>query len=420
MSVRPSNRSATRTTTPSSSNPDTIAVFGRKSHERRTGPLVPGIVQSTTYTQDRVGEYAGPTYSRVANPSVDELEAVLGDLEDAPPSVAFATGLAAETALFLAILKAGDHAIVGEALYGGTVRLFRTLLADLGIACTFVDTTNPAAIREAIRPNTKLIFVETPSNPTLLLTDLEAVATIANEAGVILAVDNTFLTPVLQRPLDFGAHVSVYSTTKHIEGHSTALGGVVTTRDQTLLDRLRFVRKCTGNIIAPFNAWLTTRGIKTLPLRLREHSRNALTIAQWLEQHPGVERVYYPGLASFEQADLARRQHIGGYHGGVVAFELVGGIDAGRILMNSVNLCRLVEHIGSVETLITHSASMTHADVPPELRKRVGITDGLVRLSVGLESPEDIINDLDAAISAATQHASAAPTTAVAISGGVE
>jgi cystathionine beta-lyase/cystathionine gamma-synthase len=337
---------------------------------------------------------------------VDEVEEVLGALEDAPPSVCFGTGLAAETALFLALLRAGDHAVVGDAIYGGTVRLFRQVLSELGITSTFVDSSDVAAVARAITPRTKLVFIETPANPTLKLTDIAAVAEVCKRAGVPLAVDNTFLTPVLQRPLDLGADISVYSTTKHIEGHSTALGGAITSRDTKLLERVRWIRKCTGGIIAPFNAWLTVRGLKTLALRLREQSKNAQRVAEWLAEHPAVQRVHYPGLDGFPQAELARKQHLGtggqSLHGGVISFELTGGTQAGIDLLNGVKLCSLVEHVGSVETLITHPASMTHADVPSEHRRAVGIADGLVRLSVGLEDPEEVIADLAQAIGAAT------------------
>jgi cystathionine beta-lyase/cystathionine gamma-synthase len=368
---------------------------------RTSGPLVQGICQSTTYLHRAVGECDGPTYSRVGNPSVDELEATLGALEDAPPSVCFGTGLAAETALFLALLKAGDHAVVGAGIYGGTTRLFRQVLSPLGISATFVDTSDTAAIASAIRENTRLIFVETPTNPTLELADIGAAAELARSTGVKLVVDNTFLTPVLQRPLDLGADVSVYSTTKHIEGHSVALGGSVTSRDGSLLERVRWVRKCTGSIQAPFNSWLTMQGLKTLPLRLERQSQNAQVIAEWLSARRGVARVNYPGLAGFAQRELAERQHIGDLHGGVISFELEGGVEAGIRLLNAVRLCRLVEHVGGVETLITHPASMTHADVPREQREAAGIGDGLVRLSVGLEEPSEVIEDLAAAIGAA-------------------
>jgi cystathionine beta-lyase/cystathionine gamma-synthase len=359
-------------------------------------------VQSTTFLQQEVGVCDGPTYSRVGNPSVDELERVLGGLEDALPSVCFGTGLAAETALFLTLLRAGDHAVVGEAIYGGTVRLFRQVLNELGITCTFVDSTDTAQVAAAITPRTRLVFVETPANPTLTLTDIRAVARLAHAAGAVCVVDNTFLTPVFQRPLDLEADITVYSTTKHIEGHSTSLGGAVTSRDPKFIERLRWIRKCTGNIQAPFNAWLTLQGLKTLPLRLERQSENALEVATWLASHPDVAKVYYPGLPDFPQRELAARQHLG-QHGGVVTFEIVGGVPAGRALLNGVRLCRLVEHVGSVETLITHPASMTHADVPREQRERVGLTDGLVRLSVGLEDPADVIADLEQAIAGAVE-----------------
>jgi cystathionine beta-lyase/cystathionine gamma-synthase len=398
----------------STCSPETLCLHG-PALPHGNAPLVGGIVQSTTFLQQTVNQ-PGDSYSRVSNPSVNELEAALGQLEGALPAVCFGTGLAAETALFLALLKAGDHAVVGEAIYGGTVRLFRQLLSELGITCTFVDSTDTAAVQRAITPRTKLVFVETPSNPTLRLTDIGAITAVTKAAGVLLVVDNTFLTPVLQRPLDLGADITVYSTTKHIEGHSTALGGSVVSRNPEVIERVRWIRKCTGGIQAPFNSWLTLRGLKTLPLRLKEQSRNAAEIAAWLAAHPAVEKVHYPGLPGFEQADIARRQHIGGYHGGVISFELAGGTQAGIDLLTGVRLCRLVEHVGSVETLITHPASMTHADVPPEHRRRVGIADGLVRLSVGIEDPRDVIADLEQAIGAAA--AALAPAIAADAEGG--
>ncbi len=384
----------------------TRALHGPPESRRATGPLVAPIVQSTTYIQPALEGYDGPTYSRVANPTVDELERVLGGLENAPPCVTFGSGLAAEMALFLATLKAGDHAVIGEAVYGGTTRLFQQLLPGLGIQATFVDTTDLQAVERAIRPGTKLIFIESPANPTLSVTDIGAVSELAHGADALCAVDNTFLTPVLQQPIELGADLSVYSTTKHIEGHSAALGGAITTRDAALNEKLRWVRKCTGGIIAPFNAWLTLQGLKTLPLRLQKQSEQALRIARWLCDLPGVTRVCYPGLPDFPQKELANAQHLGFdgtvAHGGVVAFELAGGIEAGRVFLRELALCRLVEHVGSVETLVTHPATMTHADVPRQQREKFGLTDGLVRLSVGLEDAGDIIADLEQAIAAGT------------------
>lgn len=356
-------------------------------------PLVAPIVQSTTFTRSGVGTNPDHQYSRVSNPTVAALESALGRLEDAPPAVCFATGLAAETALFLTLLKPGDHVVCGRAVYGGTTRLLQQLLAPLGIECTFVDSTRPEQVEGALRTTTRLIFIETPSNPTLELTDIAAIADIAHGARARLAVDNTFLTPALQRPLDFGADITVYSTTKFIEGHSVALGGAIVSCDEDLLTRLRFIRKCTGGIQTPFNAWLTINGLKTLPLRILHQSRSAEAIARWLSRHDAVARVHYPGLRDDATAALAKRQHPDG-NGAVVSFEVKGGIAAGRRLVESLERCTLVEHVGSVETLITHPASMTHADVPERERSQAGITGGLLRLSVGLEPVESIIEDL--------------------------
>ncbi len=376
-------------------NASTLAVQAPRPERGR--PLVQPIVQSTTYLQEEVGATPEHAYSRVSNPTVSTLERVIGELEDAPPSVAFASGLAAETALFLALLRAGDHVVCGREVYGGTTRFLEQILSNFGVSTTFVDATDTVEIADAIRPETRLVFIETPANPTLRLTNIRAVAALAKDAGAYLVVDNTFLTGVLQRPLDLGADAVVYATTKHIEGHSAACGGAIVSRDGCLLDRLRFIRKSTGAIQTPFNAFLTLQGIKTLPLRLERHSSNAQIIAEWLESNEYVSKVNYPGLASFPQRELADQQHLGA-HGGVLSFEVVGGTEAGARVMNAVELCALVEHVGSVESLVTHPASMTHADVKPGDRRAAGIEDGLIRLSVGLESVEDIIADLDRAI----------------------
>lgn len=364
-------------------------------------PLVTPLVQSTTYCRDGIGSAAPHAYSRVSNPTVDALEATLGRLENAPPGVCFGAGLGAETALFLALLKAGDHAVCARAVYGGTTRLFEKILEPLGVACTFVDATNPAAVVAAVRANTKLIFIETPANPTLELTDIRAIARIAKTAGALLAVDNTFLTPVLQQPLELGADITVSSTTKFIEGHSAALGGVVVSRNTGVLDRVRFIRKCTGGIIAPLNAWLTLQGLKTLPVRLRAQSDNAARIAAWLADREEVNGVNYPGLDSFPQSDLAAAQHRG-RHGAVLSFDFAQGDAFARAFVTSLRHCRLVEHVGSVETLVTHPASMTHADLSADQRRAAGISDGLVRLSVGLEDFRTIIADFGAAFADAS------------------
>jgi cystathionine beta-lyase/cystathionine gamma-synthase len=374
----------------------TTAVRGGLVPDPATGAVLTPIYQSTTYHQQAVGVHKGFTYSRAANPTVSALEAALGALEDTPPAVCFATGMAAISTLLLAVLKAGDHVVVSDVVYGGTVRLFQQVLENFHVEASFVDTSNVTAVAKAIAPNTRLIFIETPANPTLKLTDIAAIANVARVAGVRLAVDNTFLTPVLQRPLDLGADISLLSTTKYIEGHNSTVGGSIATRDEALLERLRLVRKTLGCIQSPQESWLTLRGLKTLPLRLQQHSTNAQKVAEWLEQHPKVARVHYPGLTSFPQFALGEKQQA--LPGGMLAFELKGGADAGIQVMNTVRLCLLAENLGAVETLITHPVSMTHGDVPREIRERTGITDGLVRLSVGLENPADIIADLESAL----------------------
>lgn len=376
----------------------TTAVRGGLKPDPATGAVLTPIYQSTTYHQEAVGVHKGFTYSRAANPTVSALEAALGALEDTPPAVCFATGMAAISALFLAILKSGDHVVVSDVVYGGTVRLFQQILTNFGVEVSFVDTSDSNVVANAIQPNTRLVFIETPANPTLKLTDIAAIAQVAHAADVKLAVDNTFLTPVLQRPLDLGADISLLSTTKYIEGHNSTVGGSIATRDVILIERLRVVRKTLGCIQSPQESWLTLRGLKTLPLRLQQHSINAQKVAEWLEQHPKVAHVHFPGLASFPQFALAEKQQA--LPGGMLSFELKGGADAGIQLMNTVRLCLLAENLGAVETLITHPVSMTHADVPRDIRERTGITDGLVRLSVGLENPADIIADLENALAA--------------------
>lgn len=287
-------------------------------------PLVASLAQSTTFCRDRIGSDCTHQYSRVSNPTVAALEKTLGALESALPALCFSTGLAAETALFLATLRAGDHCVCGRTVYGGTTRLLQQILSGLGIESTFVDARNNEAIRDAVRPNTRLIFIETPANPTLELTDIEAAAAIAHEAGALLAVDNTFMTAALQRPLDLGADVSVYSTTKFVDGHSVAMGGALVSDDESLLERIAFIRKSTGAIQTPFNAWLTLQGIRTLPIRIEHQSQTAAVIAQWLNTNPSIASVNYPALQSFPQTDLARKQHLGA-HGAVISFEIHGG-----------------------------------------------------------------------------------------------
>ena len=331
-------------------------------------------------------------YSNFGVPGLGLRRGLSEDVVIAP----YATGLAATLALCLALLKSGDRVIVSQAVYGGTVRLLRQVLAPFGVGGEFIDTSDTDALKEALRVPTSFVFIETPANPTLKLTDIALAARLAHASGALLIVDNTLLTPALQRPFDLGADIVLHSTTKFIEGHNATVGGTLITRDAELHERFAFTRTATGVIQSPFNAWLTLQGVKTLPVRMTQHSENALRVARFLELHPRVRSLAYPGLESFPQYELARRQQKTG--GALIKFEVEGGTEAGIRLMNSVRVCSLAENLGAVETLITHPVSMTHGDVPPEQRAAAGITDGLVRLSVGLEHPDDVISDLKQAL----------------------
>lgn len=390
--------------------PSTVAVRGGREPDPTTGAILTPIVQSTTYVNEAVGVHKGHTYSRASNPTVSVLEKALGELEGTLPAVCFGTGMAAIHALLFATVKSGDHVVCGDVVYGGTVRLLREFFAGFGVETTFTDTSVVARVKQALRPNTKLVLIETPANPTMKLTDVRAVAEDCRAHGALLAVDNTFLTPLGLRCFELGADVTIYSTTKYIEGHDSTIGGALLTNDPELKARFEFTRKSVGSIQKPQEAWLTLRGLKTLPIRMKAHSENALAVAEWLADHPAIERVYYPFLDHSkagrlltegsvpDQVALARRDQAFG--GGMLAFEVRGGITSGKALMNAVMLCSLAENLGAAETLITHPVSMTHGDVPVAQREAAGITDGLVRLSVGLEDPTDIIADLEQALRA--------------------
>ena len=382
-----------------SSDVSTLAIHGGRTLDPQTSSLIFPLYQTGIFVHDAVGVDKGYSYSRVSNPTVDALEKALGALEGTPPAVCFRTGMAATTTLFLSLLKAGDHAVLSEVVYGGTIRLFREVLDHLGVKSSFVDTSDLQAVESAMTPATRIVFVETPGNPTLKLTDIAGVAPIAKRHGCLLAVDNTFLTPVLQKPFELGADISVLSTTKYIDGHNATVGGSLAARDEVLLERFRLIRKTIGAIQAPFDAWLTLQGVKTLPARLRLHCENAAVIARWLEAHPAVARVYFPGLDSFPQKALAERQQSG--PGGIVSFELEAPSETAIKMLNSLKLCLRAESLGGLETLLTHPPSTTHADLDPEYRRRIGISDGFIRISVGLESVRDIIADLEQAFAEA-------------------
>jgi len=363
-----------------------------------TGAILTPIHQSTTFVQPSVDEYmaTGYSYSRSGNPTVRAWEEKIAALEDGADAAAFASGMAAINAVFVTFLNAGDHAVVSDVAYGGTYRLATTIFSRFGVEFSFVDTADPAAVAGAIKENTGLILTETPANPTLKYTDIAAVSDIAKAHFVPHAVDNTFLTPYYQRPLDLGADLSVHSTTKYLDGHNATVGGSVVSATPELHEQVSFVQNATGTIMSPQVAWLTLQGVKTLSERMDRQSDNALRIARFLDAHPKVTVVHYPGLESFPQHDLAKRQASG--FGAMLWFEVIGGLYAGKKLMNAVELWTLAENLGSVESLVTHPVTMTHADVGPDERARVGITDGQVRLSVGLEDPEDLIEDLSQAL----------------------
>lgn len=379
----------------------TDCIRGGQEADPTHGAILPPLYQTTTFRKKQVGQDQTYSYSRVENPTVAVLESRLGDLEDCLPAVSFSTGMSAVTTLLLALLKSGDHIVCSDVVYGGTFRLLTEVLDDLGVNSDFVDTSDPEKTRAAIQPRTKVLLLESPANPTLKLTDIAANCAIAREAGLLSIVDNTFLTPVLQRPLDLGADITLYSTTKYIDGHNATVGGAICTRDAQLREKLAYLRKCLGTIQTPHNAWLTLQGLKTLPLRLHTQTRHAVKVALALQENPHINWVRHPQLESFDQRQLALKQQTAG--GGLVVFELAGGLKAAVKALGSLKLCTPAENLGTVETLVTHNASMTHASIPPERRRQLGITDGLIRLSVGLENPDDILADLQQAIALAHQ-----------------
>ncbi|MGH8952780.1 MAG: trans-sulfuration enzyme family protein [Acidimicrobiia bacterium] len=363
-----------------------------------TGAILTPIHQSTTFVQASVDEYMakGYSYSRGGNPTVRALEEKLTALEEGHDATAYASGMAATVAVFLGLLQSGDHVVIADVVYGGTYRFADQFLAKFGVEVTFADASDPAAVRAAMRPNTRLVFTESPANPTLKVTDLAAISGITRESGAIHVTDNTFLTPYFQRPFELGANVIIHSTTKFLDGHNATLGGAVVVDSAEIQEKIAFARISAGLVMSPMVAWLTLQGVKTLSERMDRQSAGALTIAQWLQGHPKVDYVNYPGLPEHPQHELSIRQASG--FGAMVCFEVHGGAETGKELMDAVELWSLAENLGAVESLITHPVTMTHAAVPAEERHAAGITDGLVRLSVGLEDVEDLIADLDSAL----------------------
>jgi len=374
----------------------TKAIHVGQGADPTTGATIVPIYQTSTYTQERVGEHKGYDYSRTINPTRVALEKQLASLEGAEYGSAFASGMAA-TAAVLNLLSAGDHAVVTDDLYGGTYRLFTRVLARYGLEFTYVDMRDLDAVRAAIKPNTKLFWIETPTNPLLNLVDIRGVVAM-RRPGQVVVVDNTFATPYFQQPLALGADVVVHSTTKYIGGHSDVVGGVAITNNSEIFDVIKFHQNAVGGVPGPHDAWLTMRGAKTLALRMREHARNAHAVAEFLESHDDVARVYYPGLDSHPQHALAARQMSG--FGGMVSFVLEGPQERALDFAHRLKYFSLAESLGGVESLICHPARMTHGSIPKEDRERRGVTDGLLRLSVGIEDEDDLIDDLTQALAA--------------------
>ncbi len=373
----------------------TTAIHAGNEPDTATGAVSVPIYQTSTYAQDALGKHKGYEYARTQNPTRSALEKNIAALEGAKFGYAFASGMSAIDAC-LKLVKAGDHVILGDNTYGGTFRLFDKVLKDYGIEFDLVDTTDISKVEQAFKPNTKMVFVETPTNPVMSITDLKAVSETAHAHGARVVCDNTFMSPYLQRPMEFGVDIVVHSTTKYLNGHSDSIGGFVALDDEKDAERIQFIQNSIGAILSPFDSFLVLRGTKTLAVRMQAHDRNGRQVANFLTEHPKIEKVYYPGLVSHPQHELAKTQQKG--FGGMVSFE-TGSLENAKAVLENVKLCILGESLGGVESLISHPATMTHASVPQEKRDELGITEGLVRISVGIEDVEDILEDLDQALS---------------------
>ena len=374
---------------------DTKVVRAGINPDPTTGSILPPIYETATYVLPEVGRDRGFDYTRSSNPTRQVLEENLAAIESGQYAISFASGMSAVDACFK-LFTAGDHIVCGDDVYGGVTRLLDNVIVQQGLSVSYVDTTNVEAIKAAITPKTKILWIETPTNPLLKVSDMEAMVKIAKDAGILLGVDSTFATPVFLRPLEFGADIVMHSTTKYLAGHNQIIGGVLITNHEDIFKKMKYIQKTIGAVSSPFDCWLNLSGLKTLHLRMKRHEESALQVAEFLEGHSKIDRVLYPGLASHPQHAIAKAQMSG--FSGMITFELTGGTEAGKRLMNNVRLCGLAESLGSVETMITHPASMTHVDVPVEDRRKRGLTDGLVRLSVGIEDVEDIIADLESAL----------------------
>lgn len=364
-----------------------------------TGSISVPIYQTSTFVQDAPGEHKGYDYARSNNPTRETLEKIVTLLEGGERASAFASGLAAIDAV-VKLLESGDEILAVDDIYGGAFRLFTHIYAKFGITVNYTDTTDIANVIDAITPKTKLIWLETPTNPTLKISDIETIATIAKQHNILLCVDNTFASPILQQPIKLGADLVVHSATKYLGGHSDLIAGIVVSATQELGDKIKFIQNASGAILAPHDSWLVIRGVETLHLRVKEHSRNALAVAQYLEKHPAIDKVYYPGLKSHPNHDIAAKQQLG--FGGIVSFTLKNNTEeAARAVVCSTKLFKLAESLGGVKSLLCHPAQMTHKSIPAEKRRAAGVVDSLIRLSVGLEEVDDLIRDIEQALNKA-------------------
>lgn len=373
----------------------TKAIHVGQEPDPTSGAVAVPIYQTSTYAQEEVGKHKGYEYARTQNPTRSALEACLASLENGKYGLCFASGLAA-TNTVMNLLSQGDHVVVGDDVYGGTYRIFDKVYKRYGIDFTFIDARDPANFEKAIRPETKLLWIETPTNPMLQLADIKTLSEIAHKNNIKMVVDNTFASPYLQRPLDLGADIVVHSTTKYIGGHSDVVGGTVITSHDDVYETLKFHQNAVGAVPGPMDCWLVLKGVKTLAIRMREHCKNARKIAEVLEKHPAVEKIYYPGLATHPQHELAKKQMDD--FGGMVSLVVRGGFENAKLVLRSTKLFTLAESLGGVESLISHPASMTHGSIPKEQRESRGVVDGLIRLSCGIEDVDDLIADLEQAL----------------------
>lgn len=375
----------------------TKAIHVGQEPDPSTGAVAVPIFATSTYVQEELGKHKGYEYARVSNPTRTRLEQNLAALEGGASAHVFASGMAAISAVTQCFLKQGDHLICGHDVYGGVPRLFNQVLVNFGIETTYVDTSHPECVKKALRPNTRIVWIESPTNPQMMLTDIKEVASIVHEAKAELVVDNTFMSPYFQRPLALGADMVVHSTTKFLNGHSDGIGGVVVATKPQHAEKLAFNQKAVGAILSPFECWLVLRGVKTLAVRMEQHEKNGKAVAEYLQNHPKVKKLMYPGLKDNPQYDLAKRQMSG--FGAMITLE-TGSFDNAQKMVRKLRVCSLGESLGGVETLVTHPATMTHAALGEEGRRKIGLTDGMVRISVGIEDAADIIADLDQALAA--------------------